>query len=380
MNKMLTIYVFIILGALLTTCQSADTTLDHNGTFSPVVLKYATGFTLSTEGNIVKIQVIKPHMEATEGFTYILYPRDTEKPDVEGDVYIQTPIESLVCTSTTHIPLLDYLGVSNSLIGFPSTNYISSEIMRNRVDQGLITELGVDDQINMEALIALDPEVVMAYTMTNDYGQFNRMKDAEIDVVINAEYLEEHPLGRAEWIKFAGALYNLSDKADSIFQAIETNYMNTKLLAEGTANRPSVLSGIVYGDSWYLPGGRNYAAKLFRDAQLNYIWEQDTSSGFMPLSFESVYDAARTARLWIGVGSFATLDELRSSDQRYEQFDAFNNGLVYSFNKRMGAKGGSEYLELGYLRPDLILKDLVKIGHPNLLPEYESFFFFRLPE
>ena len=99
----------------------------------------------------------------------------------------------------------------------------------------------------------------------------------------------------------------------------------------------------------------------------------------MPLSFESVYNTAREANLWIGVGSFETLEELRKSDQRYAQFNAFTEMKVFSFNKRMGAKGGSEYLELGYLRPDLILKDLIKIGHPKLLPDYETFFFFKLP-
>ena len=138
------------------------------------------------------------------------------------------------------------------------------------------------------------------------------------------------------------------------------------------------MSGIVYGDAWFLPGGQNYAAQLFRDAGCSYIWEDTDSNGYLHLPFETVYEKAHDADLWIGTGSFKTLDEIRAADSRYVRFRPFRNKSVYNYDARQGARGGNEYLELGYLRPDLILKDLIKISHPSLLPEHQLFFHRKL--
>ena len=373
-------YIFSMVGLLIgcSTAGDHETTVEQDG--KQIALKYATGFSIEQFEEYTLITVKRPYQQAEQPLVYVLYPKGTAQPSIKADAFIQTPIERLVSTSTTHIPMLDYLGVSETLVGFPSLDYISSKTMRNRIDKGEIMELGTDNALNMEALITLAPDLVMAYTMTSDFGQFNRMKSAGIHVVINSEYLEEHPLGRAEWIKFAGTFFNLSHKADSVFDLIETAYNATKILTENTTTRPTVMSGIVYGDSWFLPGGQNYAARLIKDAGLAYLWAADTSSGFMPLSFESVYDIASKSDLWLGVGSYSSLAEVIDADNRYSEFKPFQEAQVYSFNKRMGDKGGSEYLELGYLRPDLILKDLVKIGHPDLLPSYDLYFFYKLPE
>jgi iron complex transport system substrate-binding protein len=361
-------------------CQSpVNQKNSDEGTFTPVPLNYARGFSMSRNAGVTILSVNRPFQDAEKGLTYLLYPKGTRIPNIHADAYIEVPVQTIVCTSTTHIPLLDYLGVSGALTGFPTTDYISSPIMRKRIDRGEVTDLGVDDALNMELLIDLAPDLVMAYTMTSDYGQFNRMKEAGIEVVLNAEYLEEHPLGRAEWIKFVGALFNQSAMADSVFLTIEQAYLSTQQLTDTVTAKPRVMSGIVYGDSWFLPGGQNYAARLFDHAGLEYIWRQDSSSGFLPLGFETVYEKAGQADLWIGVGSFNTLAEIADADERYTSFLPFKEQKVFSYNKRIGDRGGSGYLELGYLRPDLILKDLVKIGHPGLIPEHELFFFFQLP-
>lgn len=218
----------------------------------------------------------------------------------------------------------------------------------------------------------------MGYTMTADYGQLRKVEELGIPVVINAEYLEEHPLGRAEWIKFMALFFNKEQQADSIFQLIEKEYLNTKELAANTSTKPTVLSGVVYSDAWFMPGGQNYAAKLIHDAGCQYIWGADSSKGFLQLSFESVYEKAHAADLWIGVASFGTLEEIKNADARYTKFNPYKTKEVYTYNVRKGAKGGSEFLELGYLRPDIILKDLVKIAHPDILPEHELYFYDRL--
>ena len=288
------------------------------------------------------------------------------------------PVKNIVCTSTTHIPLLDYINETDKLIGFPTTDYISSIKMRQRVDASLIKDLGIDKGMNLEALYSLKPSLVMGYTMGKDLGQLKKIQELKIPVVINAEYLEKHPLGRAEWIKFMALFFGKEKEADSVFNSIEKEYLSTEAIAKEVKIRPTVLSGILYGDAWFMPGGQNYAARLLYDAGCNYLWASDSTSGFLQVGFETVFTKAKQADLWIGVGSFKNLNEIKASEERYSLFKPFREKQVFTYNAREGAKGGSEFLELGYLRPDLILKDLVKIAHPDLLPDYKLYFHKRL--
>lgn len=353
----------------------------HNTALSgkTVPLKYAEGFSIRKGNSWTLVEVKKPFQGAAKGYRYLLIPEGTPMPEHDPDIrVITTPIETLVCTSTTHIPLLDYLDLTQKLVGFPTTDYISSEKMRQRIDAGKVVDLGVDKGLNFERLASLQPDLVMGYTMSADYGQFKKIEEFGIPVILNAEYLEKHPLGRAEWLKYVAAFFDKEKEADSVFNAIEQNYLAFSTLCGEADQRPSVISGIMYGDAWFLPGGQNYASRILKDAGWHYLWESDSSSGYLELSFESVYEKGNQADFWIGTGPFSSLQELAAGDHRYEKFRAFSNNRVYNYDARKGARGGNEYLELGYLRPDLILMDLVKIAHPECLPDHELYFHRRL--
>lgn len=375
------IFSFITLAIILSGCEQKSGSADGSSSKDTVSisLKYANGFKVSKIGNVKFVEVTYPYQGATSGYNYLLVPKGEPVPahDVNTKVII-IPLTSIVCTSTTHIPLLDYLHETEKLIGFPTTDYISSEKMRKRIDEGKVEELGVDKGLNLEKLAMLKPSLVMGYTMTGDYGQYKKMEDLGVPVVMNAEYLEKHPLGRAEWIKYMALFFDKEKEADSVFNAIEKNYNETLEKVKVNTKKPTVLSGIVYGDAWFLPGGQNYAAKLLNDAGCQYLWGDDASNGYLELSFETVYEKAHDADLWIGVATMKTLEELKNTDERYAKFKPFQQKQVYTYDARKGAKGGSEFLELGYLRPDLILNDLVKIAHPELLPDHQLFFHKKL--
>lgn len=342
-------------------------------------IRYAKGFKVSKLESSTLVEVTYPHKGAISGYKYLLIKKGTTQPKHDpGVTVIFTPIDRIVCTSTTHIPLLDYLNISEKLVGFPTTDYISSEKTRKLVDEGKVEELGAEKGMNIEKLAVLKPEAVMSYTMTADLGQLKKVQELGIPVLLNAEYLEEHPLGRAEWIKFMALFFNKEKEADIVFNMIEKNYLDTKKLADKAKKKPTVLSGVIYGDAWFMPGGQNYAARLISDAGADYLWKSDSTKGFLQISFEKVFEKAYAADLWIGVASFSTLEEIKNADERYTKFNPYQIKQVYTYNARQGAKGGSEFLELGYLRPDIILKDLVKIAHPELLPDYELYFHKRL--
>jgi iron complex transport system substrate-binding protein len=342
-------------------------------------VRYAQGFTVKKENDFAHVFVTYPYQGATSGYHYLLVPKGTKLPQVGDDVQIvEVPVGKIVCTATTHIPHLDYLGLTDKLVGFPTTDYVSSERMRKRIDNGEVTDLGIDKGMDLEKLYSLHPSMVMGYTMSSDLGQLRKIQELGIPVVVNAEYLEGDPLGRAEWIKFTSLFFNKEKKADSVFNSIEHEYNRVKGLASSVTKRPTVMSGIVYGDTWFLPGGRNYAATLLKDAGCDYLWQDNDSQGYLELSFESVYQRARGADLWIGVGSFNTLEELKAAESRYALFKPFTTGEVYTYNARIGAKGGNDFLETGYLRPDIILNDLVMIAHPDIAPDLNLYFHNKL--
>ena len=343
-------------------------------------IRYATNFTVQQDGNHVLLSVVEPYKGAQELARYRLVAKDDSLKGSYEEVVIRVPVESIVCTSTTHIAPLDMLGVSDKLVGFPSTRYISSETVRRQVEAGTTKELGKDSNLNIEMVLELAPEMLMSYTMNGDQSHLAPLQRAGVPIIMNAEYLEESPLGRAEWIKFIAHFFDKVDEADSIFKQIEYNYNAIKEKAGALEDQPSVLSGVVYGDTWYVPGGNSWAARFFNDAGTNYLWKEDSTTGSLQLSFEAVFDKAQNANFWIGAANFYALAELQGSDDRYRNFEAFKQGQVYTYNARAIENGGNDYFESAYSRPDIVLRDLVKIVHSDVLPDDSLYYFRRLDQ
>lgn len=342
-------------------------------------VKHASGLQIYRYEDFSVVKVTNPWPNAEKGFTYVMQQKNAVIPDsLSQYITIPVPIQTVVVTSTTHIPSLEMLGVENSLVGFPGTNYISSEKTRARIDAGKVREAGANESLNPEVMIDLSPDAVVGFSISGDNKTLSTLAQTGTKVLYNGDWTEQSPLGKAEWIKFFGELYGLQEKADSIFNKIEADYTKAKTLADNTTANPTVLSGAMYQDHWYLPQGGSWGALFMKDAHAEYLWADSDGTGSHTLSFETVLDKAQAADYWIGPAQFTSLKEMIESNPHYAQFEAFQNGQVYSFANKTGATGGLLYYEVAPNRPDLVLKDLVKILHPELLPEYELHFFEKL--
>ena len=342
-------------------------------------VKYAKGLELYHYKGYTVMKVTKPWPEATAGFTYILKAKNGDLPDsLKQFKVISVPIQSIVVTSTTHIPALEMLGVENTLVGFPSTNFISSTKTRKRIDNGKVREVGVNESLNTEVLIDMKPDAIVTFGINNNNSTIDNLKKSGLNVLINGDWTEQSPLGKAEWIKFFGALYGLETKANALFTSIETNYNNALALANKTSISPTVLSGAIYQDQWYVPQGQSWASFFLKDAKANYLWKESKGFGSLSLPFEKVFEKGQNAEFWVAPGDFSSLKQMSDSNIHYAEFASFKNKKVYSYAVNKGAKGGIIYFELASARPDLVLKDLIKIFHPELLPNYNPFFFKKL--
>ncbi len=342
-------------------------------------ISYAKGFTITNFKGYKEIKVTSAWPDSKKTFRYLLVEKGKSIPKHDkSTVVITIPIERLVAMSTTNIPALEYLEVENRLVGFPHTDYISSEKTRKNIDNGSIKDLGNYTELNMELLLELHPELVIGFSVNGNNKIYNQIEKFGIPVVLDGAWTEQHPLGRAEWVKFIAAFFNKSNEADSLFKTIENNYKTAKKTALNSKTKPTSFSGSMFKDVWNVPGGKSFVAKYLEDANTDYIWKDNDKTGSLQLNFESVLEKAKTADLWIGAGYFETKAQMEAKNKQNAIFDAYKNNNIYTFTKKKGKKGGLLYFELGPLRPDLILQDLIKIAHPELLTDYEPFFFKRV--
>ena len=339
-------------------------------------IEYAEGFSIYKYEGFSIVNVVNPWPDATKKHTYILKEKNGIIPDsLQKYTTISVPIKEIVVTSTTHIPSLEMLDVENTLSGFPNLDYISSEKVRTLIEQGKVKELGQNQSLNTEVIIDLNPDVLIGYGIDNKNPTLDNLEKSGIKVMLNGDWNEQTPLGKAEWIKFFGVLYGKEKLANSIFTNIEKEYKNTVDLVKKVTKKPSVLAGDIFEGTWYLPKGSSWGSQLIKEAGATYLWEETQGTGSLGLSFEVVFEKAKDADFWITSGQFSTLKEMQTANPHYNQFSAFKNKKVYSFNSKKGKTGGILYYELAPNRPDLVLKDLVWVFHPELLPEYKPFFF-----
>ncbi len=383
---LVSLLIFVLMGTVVSCTPNPGESdrkesLDSSGDYRPfpTVLQYATNFAVEYRESAKLLTVKEPYKGAKTPLHYLLIQRGMVMPQHSDSIkVIEIPIKDYVCTSTTLLPAMEMLQEISGLVGFPSRQYISSEKVLERIRQGAVKELGVDNAMDVERLAALEPDVVFNYTLDGDMKKAEQMERLGIPVVLEAGYLESSPLARAEWIKFIALFFNKEKEADSIFSQIAYKYEAVKAKATKVQQRPTVLSSTVYNDVWYMPGGNSWAATYLEDAGADFLWKDNSESGSIPLSFEAVYEKAAEADLWIGAGNALALEDLLKQESRYGYFRPFKTGEVYTYSKRINASGGNDYFEQGMARPDIVLSDLVRLLHPELLPEHELYFYQKL--
>ncbi len=371
-------YILLGLSLLLISCKGPNkhTNKDKLSNGDTLSISYAQGFSVIDYDGFKILKVKNPFPESEETFTYLLVEKNTKPPrGLSYDAKVRIPIQRIIVTSTTHIPALIDLNEINTLVGFPHPDFISSSAARKRIEAGKVTNIGKNTHLNTEIVLSLQPDALIGFSMKTNNKTYGLIAKSGIPVLYNGDWNEPHPLGKAEWIKFFGALYNKEKLASSIFNKIKKAYLDAQKLAKMADHRPTVLAGAMYKDVWYLPKGSSWAAKFIADAQAEYLYKDTEGTGSLSLSIETVLNKSQDADFWIAPGGFTSYEGLLDASEHYAQFKAFQNQNIYSYAGVKGPTGGVLYYELGYSRPDLILKDLIHIFHPKLLPEYHNTFF-----
>jgi iron complex transport system substrate-binding protein len=343
-------------------------------------VKYAKGFAVRYFPNYKILDILNPFGSGQDTTRYVLVPKGAAHPSgFPGAQFVEIPIQSLICLSTTHIGLTALLDANDLIIGLEDTVGIYNSEVRKRIGEGRISEVGRSNALKNELVISLDPDLVMAVGMPpTKSGSYKSLVESGVPVLVNSEYMENTPLGRAEWVKLLAFFLNKERLAEEKFGAIEARYREISRLAKGVEHKPTAISNIGLKGAWFVPGGNSFPAAWLKDAGADYHWAKDTTKGSLQLNFEAVYEVGLDAEYWFNPGQAKTLSQLTAMDSRYRAFRSFKSGNVFTFSKRQIAGGGNDYWESGLVNPDRILSDIIRILHPDLLPDHELIYYRKL--
>ena len=343
--------------------------------------EFAQGWTVEYHRNFKLLTLLNPWRGAEQAFQYLLLQCGTPAPDGYDDVpVIEVPVTSVAALTTTALPHLHQLNLLNRLVAVERFDYVNTQAVRQMIEEGRLQEAGSGTGVNTETLIDLDPRLILTFAYGNpEYDTHPKLIEAGLSVALTAGYMETTPLGRTEWLKATSLYFNQEAAAEQIFGRIAASYAEMAALASTVAEGPTVLVGIARRDSWRVPGGNSYFARYIADAGGEYLWREDDSTGSIPLSMESVFEQAVDVDIWLAnTGTWFTAADILAADERYESLAAVQSGSVFSNNAKLNEWGGNDYWETGVASPHLVLADLIKIFHPELLPEHELIWFHQL--
>ncbi|MDE6446422.1 MAG: ABC transporter substrate-binding protein [Alistipes sp.] len=335
------------------------------------MLEYASGFDIQgAEGRQSVLLTVTNPWQGADGIAvqlFIARDGETAPEGFDGQV-LEGDAERIVAMSSTHIAMLDAIGEVDRVVGVSGIDYISNPDIQARRDR--IGDVGYEGNINYELLLSLDPDLVLLYGVNGASGMEPKLRELGIPFMYVGDYLEESPLGKAEWMVALSEVVGCRSEGEKVFAEIPVRYNALKQrVAENALDAPSVMLNMPYGDSWFMPSAGSYAVRLIEDAGGDYIYKKNTGNASTPVDMEEAYLLASAADLWLNVGMASTLGEVKAACPKFADTRCFRNGYVYNNNARTNAAGGNDYFESGVVHPELVLRDLIKIFHPELVEE-----------
>lgn len=324
-------------------------------------LEAATNFTIHKKGAYTLLSIKSAWKHAAPQFQYLLYPKDSTPPkDYPRAVRVPVPLERVLSSGSVDVAFLTALGQADRIVGISGGQYVYDPVIQQGLTSGAIADLGQHQALNYERAVQLQPDAALVYSI-GDQGSYQKYQELGIPAVLLSDFMEETPLGRAEWIVFVGHLMGKATEARAHYQQVAQRYRDLKMQAAYYSYMPNVLTGAVYKGTWYVAGGKSLMAQLIRDAGGHYLWADNPDVSGVPLDVEAVYAKALQADVWINQSHHQTRADLLASEPKYSDFKAVQTNQLYNYYKRASTQGGSDIFESAIVHPDRVLHDLMQV-------------------
>lgn len=280
------------------------------------------------------------------------------------------PYQKVILLNASLVGYFTELGLEDKIIGISSPEYVFSEKIHQLINKGKIQNIGNEQKYDIEKIIAIKPDVIFTNYIASFDSSYDLLKKNGIQIIFLDEYLEQNPLEKSKYLLVFGRLLGVEKSSVRRFYEIKSSYDLLKKMAKKTTNKPLVLANEMYGSQWFLPGGKTNLAQFISDANATYINAKNGNSEAVPMSFEEVFAKAENAKFWINVGNHQYKKELLQINPNYTKMKVYNEGKLYNATEKEKGKS-NDYFESGVVRAELVLKDYIKIFHPQLLPNYK---------
>ena len=365
----------IIISFTLNSCKEKQHNKPKELSTEKSSIKYAKLFNITAYKNYKKITLTNPWDSTKIHKEYYLVSKKTEIPDkIKNRLIVRTPIENCAVLATPYIGYLNKLNAIHTINAIGEIQYVSNKELLKAFTSNTITEIGGAHNLNTELVIDLKPEVLFCSGSQVPNKHLTQIDEFNIPVIYGFDWMENTPLARAEWLKFIAAFTAQEEQAAHVFNQIEKQYLSLKNRAKTSVKKPKILVGQEWKGVWNTPSGNSYLGNLLQDVEVNYYWSSTKKSGSLNLSFEEIYDKQADSDFWLNPGMINNLEELTANDPRLTSFKSIQNNQVYNYTKQ----GVNAYWENAGVNPDIVLSDLLKILHPELLPDYELSYYTKV--
>lgn len=352
------ITILLCIAALLCGCNGGTQFQSQGG-----IMELASHITVHQENNGYYVRIANPWKKGTLLHTYTFTDSlDTDYKYSRNVNTVHVPLKRVVVMTNSMAHLLVELGVEDCIAGVCEPEYISDSLIRARLADGTIADCGNSMYPTVEKIMELHPDAIMVSPFEQTgYGQLEKLG---IPLLECADYMETSPLSRAEWIRFYGRLFGAAPKADSLFLKVKEDYTALKETASKTVSRPKVMLDTRSGSAWYVAGGNSTIGRMIADAGGDYLFNDNNGSGSVPLSFETVFERAQDADVWLlkNSGSVKLTYSLLEQDfKSYSSFKPFKERNIWVCNVNQ-----VPYFELTSFHPEMLLREFISIFHPEI--------------
>ena len=381
MKRLLSIVALVVV-ALLSACSNKEVVRDTEPIYTP---RYAQGFAIERDKSSGEMLLcVKNPWQGAENTIYYT-PLNADKP-----------AQRIVAMSSSYVAMLDAVDCTERIVGISGCRFISTPSACKAIEEGKIAEVGYDAAFDFERIKSLNADVVLLYGVVGEAKSFtNKLDELSIPYIYIGDYLENDPLGKAEWVVALSYLCGCEERGKEFFAGVEERYNALRNKQHCSAYKPRVMLNLPYRDTWFMPSKESYMVRLIEDADGEYVLGRETrderrekdakclikqnntfksqvsilnsqlkkANASKPISLEEALVLASRADFWLNLGQINSLAELRVAVPRFMGVDAVKFNRMYNNTKRTNPSRGSDFWESGAVRPDLVLKDLVQILH-----------------
>ena len=300
-------------------------------------LHYAVGFRASYYDDYTVISI-------DHSGTYLLVPEGGEPPEgiPEETVILRRPLDRTYLVSTSAMDLICTCGALERvrLSGTRESDWYIEEA-RDAMQSGSIIYAGKYRAPDYETILSEGCSLAIENTMIyHEPAVKAKLEELGIPVLVETSSYETHPLGRLEWIRLYGMLFDREAEADAWYDE-QLRELEPLLQGERDTGKSAAFFHVTSNGMITVRKPGDYITRMIELSGGHYILpstdENENALSTMNMQMEDFYAAASEADVilynsTIG-GEIGSVSDLTGMNALFADFKAVKEGQVYCVDR-----------------------------------------------